>query len=136
MSAFCLPAAFRGKPVKLPSSGPGSMRMRRSSSLTISQEPTSSTFVGPPSGSAWAKAVLALMITRTATRSSSSYPQSIRHGAGFHFDPSGSRLKCMLVVYSPVRYFGSLTYCDTVSQTSPFGNATRSQCSVSIVWSL
>src|SRR5580765_2542718 len=42
----------------------------------------------------------------------------------------------MLVVYSPVRYFGSLTYCDTDSQTSPFGNATRSQCSTSVVWSL
>ena len=63
-------------------------------------------------------------------------PSDRRHGAGFHFDPSGSRLKCMLVVYSPVRYFGSLTYCDTVSQTSPFGNATRSQCSVSVVCSL
>src|SRR3954471_10586374 len=68
VSAFCLPAAFKGKPVKLPSSGPGSMRTRRSSSLTISHEPTSSTFVGPPSGSAWAKAVVAPTIIRTTTR--------------------------------------------------------------------
>src|SRR3954471_14606210 len=60
-------------------------------------------------------------------------PYDCRHGAGFHFDPSGSRLKCMLVVYSPVRYFGSVTYCDTVSQTSPFGNCTRSQFSTIVV---
>jgi hypothetical protein len=26
------------------------------------------------------------------------YPLPSTHGAGFHFDPSGSRLKCMLVV--------------------------------------
>src|SRR5262249_35920919 len=31
---------------------------------------------------------------------------------------------------------GSLTYCETVSQTAPFGNATRSQCSTSVVCSL
>src|SRR5437870_2939449 len=59
--------------------------------------------------------------------------QISRQGAGFHFDPSGSRLKCMLVVYSRVRYFGSVTYCDTISQMSPFGKATRSQCSTSVV---
>ena len=69
-------------------------------------------------------------------RRSELFSLSRRHGAGFHFDPSGSRLKCMLVVYSAVRYFGSLTYCETVNQTSPFGNATRSQYSVSVVASL
>ena len=67
VNAFCLPAAFNGKPVKLPSSGPGSMRISRSSSFTIVHEPVSSTICGggAPAG-AWAETEAALTAIKSA----------------------------------------------------------------------
>ena len=44
------------------------------------------------------------------------------HGDGFHFDPSFSSLKCVLVMNGSCRYFGSSTTVRTSRITSPFGS--------------
>src|SRR5688500_2304360 len=49
----------------------------------------------------------------------------VLHGAGAHFAPSASFLKCVLVTKSWLRYIGSLTMVVTTSHSSPLGAAKR-----------
>src|SRR6186713_1013841 len=53
-SAFCRPASLIGKPVKLPSSGPGLVRISKSSSFAVAHEPARSTIVGCGVCPSWA----------------------------------------------------------------------------------
>src|SRR5687767_3088308 len=53
-----------------------------------------------------------------------------------HFEPSGSRRKCVLVTNSWLRYVGSVTAVVMTSHCSPPGVAKRSQYSVMVVRSL
>src|SRR6185312_3659625 len=59
-------------------------------------------------------------------RSSAYFPGSaggsILQGDGFHFAPSFSSLKCVLVMNGSCRYFGSSTTVRTRRMTSPFGS--------------
>ena len=50
---------------------------------------------------------------------------SILQGVGFHLDPFGSSLKCVLVMNGIVRFFESSTTVRTMRRTSPFGSGPR-----------
>src|SRR5690606_29968309 len=50
----------------------------------------------------------------TCHRAASASGGAVRHGVGFHFEPSGSRLKCDDVTKSLLRLAGSLTTVSTV----------------------
>src|SRR5215467_15640990 len=62
---------------------------------------------------------------------------SILQDDGFHFDPSFSRLKWVLVMNGVCRYFGSSTTVLTSRMTSPLGSGpTRSKYSVIVAFPL
>src|SRR5580765_2598652 len=62
---------------------------------------------------------------------------SILQGDGFHFAPSFSSLKCVLVMNGVCRYFGSSTTVLTSRMTSPFGSGpTLSKYSVIVAFAL
>ena len=62
--------------------------------------------------------------------------QSAPQGVGFHFEPSGSLRKSVLVMNSCPRYFGSFTMAVSVIQVEPPGPGWRSKYSVNTAFSL
>lgn len=70
--------------------------------------------------------------TASPTETWSAYLQA----AGLHFEPSGSRLKCELVMNGWFRYIGSSTIVVTTSHSSPLGDGKRSKYSVILAFSL
>src|SRR5215471_7780604 len=62
---------------------------------------------------------------------------SILHGDGFHFEPSFSSLKFVLVMNGSSRYLGSSTTVRTSRMTSPLGSGpTLSKYSVIVAFAL
>src|SRR5215831_13486562 len=62
---------------------------------------------------------------------------STLHTEGFHFEPSFSSLKCVLVMNGNCKYFGSSTTVRTSRMTSPFGSGpTLSKYSVMFAFAL
>ena len=62
--------------------------------------------------------------------------QSALQGVGFHFEPSGSLRKSVLVMNSCPRYFGSFTMAVSVIQVESPGPGCRSKYSVNTAFSL